>query len=154
MLPPGSPPLEDDRAAEVSLAGQAAALPAGLYRLALRLVAPGETLQRTTNPVALTIAPLVTNLPLVVPREADGSAIVTVTATPVLREGQRAVLILGSMEYEPQGGAASPAGELTFIVADAAVGAPTSLGSGSTTSRARSPTAPPSRPPSSATRFT
>jgi hypothetical protein len=121
-LPPVSPPEPVDRVVDFSLAGQAAALPAGLYRVAVRLVRPGETTPRETNRVALTIVPRMTNLPLVVARAPDGSASFTVEFTPALRAGQRAVLVLGSAEHEPQGGAASPAMELSFVVADAPEG--------------------------------
>nr|WP_281415087.1 DUF4255 domain-containing protein [Azospirillum picis] len=124
-LPPVSPPEPADRVVEFSLAGQAAALPAGLYRVAVRLVRPGEITPRETNRVALMIAPRMTNLPLVVPRAADGSASFTVEFTPALRAGQRATLILDSAEHEPHGGPASPASpvtECTFIVTDAPTG--------------------------------
>lgn len=122
-LAPTSPPEPADGVLAVSLAAQAATLPAGLYRVAARLVRPGESVPRVTNRVPLAIAPQITNLPLVVARAGDGSATVTIAFTPTLREGQVAALILGATEHGPQAGTASPAAELTFVIPDAPVGA-------------------------------
>jgi hypothetical protein len=116
------PPVSADDTVEFSLVGEAAALPVGVYRLAVRLVRPGEGDARETNRVALTLAPRMTNLPLTVAREADGSARFVVAFAPALRAGQRAVLILGTREYEPQGGPGSPATELSFVVPEAPLG--------------------------------
>ena len=116
-----SPPADQAARVEFSLAGQASVLPAGVYRVALRLVRPGESEARETNRIAFTLAPRMTNLPLTVPRGSDGSASFTVEFTPVLRAGQRAVLVLGQTEYQPQG-TGSPASELSFSIAAAPVG--------------------------------
>ena len=121
-LPPASPPAAGPGEIAFSLAGQAAALPVGVYRVAARLVMPGETEPRLTNQIALTLAPRMTNLPLRVPRAGDGSASFAIAFTPELRPGQRAVLVLGTTEHLPQDGAASPGAELVFTIPDAPVG--------------------------------
>ena len=121
-LPPPSPPVGIEALIEVSLEGQEAALPAGVYRVAARLVRPGETEPRETNRVALTVAPRMTNLPLAVTRAGDGSASFTIEFTPALRPGQSVVLVLGQDEIAPLGGAGSPATSLDFQIADAPIG--------------------------------
>jgi hypothetical protein len=120
-LPPPSPAVATDTLIEVSLAGQAATLPVGVYRVAARLVRPDESEPRETNRVALTIAPRMTNLPLSVVRAGDHSASFTIEFTPMLRAGQRAVLVLGQTEHLPQG-SGSPAAELAFTIPDAPLG--------------------------------
>ena len=80
--------------AAFSLAGLQAVLPAGSYRVAVRLTRPdllGQDKVYTTNPLMLTLAPQITNLPQTVARAGDGSATVTINFTPALRAGQRAV---------------------------------------------------------------
>jgi hypothetical protein len=121
-LPPPSPAVGSDELIEFSLAGEVATLPVGVYRVAARLVRPGESDPRETNRIALTLAPQMTNLPLSVARAGDGSASFTIELTPALRAGQSGVLILGQSEYLPQGGPGSPATELSFVVPDAPLG--------------------------------
>ena len=121
-LPPASPPVGMDTLIEFSLAGQAAALPVGVYRVAARLVRPGESDPRETNRIALTLAPRMTNLPLTVARAGDGSASFTIEFTPELRAGQTVLLVLGQTEHLPQGGLGSPATSLSFVIPDAPLG--------------------------------
>ena len=121
-LPPSSPPVEPDTTVRFSLAGQAATLAVGVYRVAAHLVRPGESEPRETNRVALTLAPRMTNLPLSVARLGDGSAGFTIEFTPALRVGQTAVLVLGQTEYLPQDAPGSPATQLSFVVPDAPSG--------------------------------
>ena len=121
-LPPPSPAISTDAVIEFSLANQAAALPVGVYRVAARLVRPEESDPRVTNRIALTLAPAITNLPLTVPRAGDGSASFTIAFTPMLRDGQSAVLVLGQDEYLPQASPGSPATELNFVIPDAPLG--------------------------------
>jgi Pvc16 N-terminal domain len=120
-LPPLSPAVATNTLIEFSLEGQAAALPVGVYRVAARLVRPGEDDPRETNRIALTIAPRMTNLPLSVARAGDGSASFTIEFTPALRAGQSVVLVLGQTEYQPQG-SGSPATELAFAIPNAPLG--------------------------------
>ena len=110
--------------AAFSLAGQQDALPAGSYRVVLRLTRPdaqGADRLHETNSLVLTLAPQITNLPQTVARAGDGSASVAITFTPALRDGQRAVLVLGTTEYQPLEAGATPT-SLTFQVAQAQVG--------------------------------
>ncbi len=120
-------PTPDRPAATVaafSLAGQQAALPAGSYRVVVRVTRPdllGVDKVYTTNPLVLTLAPQITNLPQTVARAGDGSATVTINFTPALRAGQRAVLVLGAEEFQPETAGATPT-SLAFVVAQAQVG--------------------------------
>ena len=117
-----SPPLDANTNIEFSLAGQTSTLPVGIYRIIARVVRPAESQLRTTNAVALAIAPRITNLPLTVARGSDGSASFTIEFTPALRDLQRAALVLGQNEHAPVGLSASPAGELSFVIPNAPVG--------------------------------
>lgn len=120
-------PTPDRPAATVaafSLAGQQAALPAGSYRVVVRVTRPdllGVDKVYTTNPLVLTLAPQITNLPQTVARAGNGSATVTINFTPALRAGQRAVLVLGAEEFQPETAGATPT-SLAFVVAQAQVG--------------------------------
>lgn len=120
-------PAPDRPAATVaafSLAGQQAVLPAGSYRVVVRVTRPdvlGVDKVYTTNPLVLTLAPQITNLPQTMARAGDGSAAVTINFTPALRDGQRAVLVLGADEFLPQTAGATPT-SLAFVIAQAQVG--------------------------------
>ena len=120
-------PTPDRPAATVaafSLAGQQAALPAGSYRVVVRVTRPdllSVDKVYTTNPLVLTLAPQITNLPQTVARAGDGSATVTINFTPALRAGQRAVLVLGAEEFQPETAGATPT-SLAFVIAQAQVG--------------------------------
>ena len=126
-LPVLAAQLPDRPAATVaafSLAGQQDALPAGSYRAVVHLTRPdaqGADRLHETNSLVLTLAPQITNLPQTVARAGDGSASVTITFTPALREGQRAVLVLDATEYLPLEAGATPT-SLAFQVAEAQVG--------------------------------
>ena len=120
-------PTPDRPAATVaafSLAGQQAALPAGSYRVVVRVTRPdllSVDKVYTTNPLVLTLAPQITNLPQTVARAGNGSATVTINFTPALRAGQRAVLVLGAEEFQPETAGATPT-SLAFVIAQAQVG--------------------------------
>ena len=110
--------------AAFSLAGLQAVLPAGSYRVVVRVTRPdvlGVDKVYTTNPLVLTLAPQITNLPQTVARAGDGSAAVTINFTPALRDGQRAVLVLGADEFLPQTAGATPT-SLAFVIAQAQLG--------------------------------
>ena len=122
------PPLPPDRpaatTAAVSLAGQAAALPVGVYQLTLQATRPdllNQPRRMASNRLALTLAPRITNLPQTVARAGDGSATVTVNFTPELRTGQHATLVLGSSEVLPLVAGATPT-SLQFRMANAVPG--------------------------------
>ena len=126
MLPVLAPAADRPAAtvAAFSLAGQQATLPAGTYRVSVRLTRPdaqGEDRQHESNALLLTLAPRITNLPQTVARAGNRSATVTLQFTPELREGQRAVLVLGATEVLPQTAGATPA-SLVFVIPEAPVG--------------------------------
>jgi hypothetical protein len=121
-LPPTSPAVGTDALIEFSLEDQSAALPVGVYRVAARLLRPGESEPRQTNRIAMTLAPEITNLPLTVSRAGDGSASFAIEFTPALRDGQTALLVLGQSEYLPQASPGSPPTELSFVIPDAPPG--------------------------------
>jgi hypothetical protein len=102
-------------------AALAGTLPAGVYRVGARLLRDDEDTARDTNRMALTLAPQMTNLPLNVARAGDGSASFSISFTPALRAGQDVVLVLGQDSHLPQA-TASPASELSFVIAAAPVG--------------------------------
>lgn len=112
-----------DALVQVRLAGSpGASLPVGVYRVSASVVRPTESERRETNRLTLVLAPQMTNLPLNVNRDGAGSASFTIDFVPMLRAGQRAVLVLGQNEYLPQGGA-SPASSLSFVIPNAPVSA-------------------------------
>ena len=122
---PAQPPARPAATtAAISLAGQAAALPVGVYQLTLQATRPdllNQPRRMDSNRLALALAPRITNLPQTVARAGDGSATVTVNFTPELRTGQRATLVLGSDEVLPQTAGATPT-SLQFHMPDAAPG--------------------------------
>ena len=101
--------------------GLAGSLPVGVYRVSASVVRPTESDPRETNRLTLVLAPRMTNLPLPVTRDGGGSASFTIDFVPMLRAGQRAVLVLGQSEYLPQG-SGSPASSLSFVITNAPTG--------------------------------
>jgi hypothetical protein len=75
------------------------ALPAGTYDLSVEVVRPGESAPRTTNTLALSIAPVIVDVPTspVLPDNA-GTAFISIDCTPALLPNQRVSLIVGSDE--------------------------------------------------------
>jgi hypothetical protein len=101
--------------------GLTSTLPVGVYRVAARLVGPGDSDPRETNRLAMTLAPQMTNLPLSVARDGNGTASFMIDFVPALRAGQSVVLVLGQDEFLSQG-IGSPATELSFVIPNAPVG--------------------------------
>lgn len=97
-------------------------LPVGVYRVSASVVRPTESEPRETNRLTMVLAPQMTNLPLAVVR-VGGTASFTIDFMPMLRAGQRAVLVLGQHEYLPQG-SGSPAASLGFVIPNAPVSPP------------------------------
>lgn len=92
--------VTDGAAVDVPLpSGDAAeaAWPAGVWTLSFDVVRPGETLARTSNAVALPLAPSLDLPPTSVTRDAATRAVtVTVGVHPPVRPSQRARLVLGT----------------------------------------------------------
>ena len=101
--------------------GRAADFPVGLYQVSAQVVRPGEADPRTTNRLALVLAPEIINLPQEVPREGDGSASVTLNFRPELRAGQSVALVLGQQEIAPLPFMA-PVSSLNFVIPNAPAG--------------------------------
>ncbi len=101
---------------------QAANFPVGVYRVGVSLVRPTETNPRTSNRLAMTIAPEITGLPMNVVRDGGGTASFTLNFHPALRAGQGVVLILGQQEYAPEPFVA-PTTTLDFVIPNAPVDA-------------------------------
>jgi hypothetical protein len=97
-------------------------LPVGVYRVSASVVRPTESDPRETNHLTMVLAPQLTNLPLNVNRDGAGSAGFSIDFEPMLRAGQRAVLVLGQDESQPQG-SGSPASSLSFVIPNAPAGA-------------------------------
>lgn len=96
--------------------------PVGFYQVAARLIRPPETEARTTNYLALVVAPTITTLPASpVVRDGDGTASFTLGFHPELRPGQSVSLFLGQHEYAPEEFSA-PATSLDFEIPDALPG--------------------------------
>ena len=92
--------------------------PAGFYTLAVLVQRPGETYRRTTNQLALSLAPSVTITPASAPA---GSVTYTATCTPQIWLGQAVSLFLGDAEIAAQAFTAQT-GTLTFAATDLAAG--------------------------------
>jgi Pvc16 N-terminal domain len=99
---------------------RAADFPVGVYRVGVQLVRPGEAAARTSNRLAMTLAPEMTGLPISVARDGAGTATFTINFFPALRAGQSVALVLGQQEYAPQPFTA-PTTSLQFAIEDAPV---------------------------------
>lgn len=98
--------------------------PVGVYRVAVRLVRPAEATPRTSNRLAMTVAPEITGLPMNVARNGAGTASFTLNFTPALRAGQAVSLVLGQQEYAPEAFATPTTTSLDFVIENAPVAPP------------------------------
>jgi Pvc16 N-terminal domain len=80
----------------VQIPNQAALWPAGFYTVVVLVQRPGETFRRTTNALALPLAPALTIAPASAPA---GNIVYTVTVTPDVWPAQGVTLILGDNEF-------------------------------------------------------
>jgi hypothetical protein len=94
--------------------------PVGVYRVGARLVRAGETDPRETNRLAMTLAPHLLGLPVVVARDGAGTASFGVNFHPALRAGQSVTLLLGQQAYAPEP-FTPPVTTLDFVIPDAPV---------------------------------
>jgi hypothetical protein len=101
-------------------AAQADDFPVGVYRVGARVLLAGESAPRSTNQLALTIAPSFVGPATPVNRAGDGSASFSLSVSPALRAGQTARLVLGGAEYAPNP-FADLATTLSFVIPDAPV---------------------------------
>ena len=98
---------------------QANDFPVGVYRVALGLVRPAETEPRSSNQLAMTLAPDISGLPMAVVRVGT-TATIALNFTPALQAGQSVVLVLGQQEY-PAEPFVPPATSLDFVIENAPV---------------------------------
>jgi len=98
----------------VQVPNQPAVWPAGFYTVAVLVQRAGETFRRTTNQLALSLAPTVSIVPASAPA---GSITYTATSSPQVWPGQIVSLLLGNLEI-----AATPfttqTGTLTFAASN------------------------------------
>ena len=98
-------------------------LSVGIYQLAIRVTRPGESVQRTSNLLALVIGPEITTpLPTSILRDANGKATITLNCQPQVRKGQQVSLLLGALEVFAKPFTIAPTGTLTFEVPAAPTG--------------------------------
>jgi hypothetical protein len=98
----------------------AAKFPVGIYSVSAQLMPPDEANDRSTNRLALTLAPTITGLPMTVAR-VGGTATFTLNFSPALRTGQEAVLLLGQLEFLPEPFATPTTTSLDFVIKNAPV---------------------------------
>ncbi len=102
-------------------AARAADFPVGIYQVSAQLLRPGEIERRTTNRLALVVAPKITSASQNVQRDGAGTASFTLTFRPELRDGQRVSLLLGQHAFPPAA-YTPPTVSLDFVIPDAPVG--------------------------------
>src|SRR5271166_3242991 len=90
------PPQAGGTATALTVQIQPAVWPAGFYTVAVLVRRPGETFRRTTNALALALAPSITIAPASAPA---GTIVYTVTVAPQVWPTQRASLMLGDNEF-------------------------------------------------------
>ena len=100
---------------------RAADFPIGVYEVSARVVRPGEDKPRTTNRLALVVAPEITNLPMSIARNGNGTASFTLNFHPELRAVQSVSLLLGQQALAPKA-YTPPVASLDFVIPNAPVG--------------------------------
>jgi hypothetical protein len=117
------PPLPKNSATSILFTiptASATKFPVGIYSVSTQLMPPDEANNRLTNCLALILAPTITGLPMTVAR-VGGTATFTLTFSPALRAGQKAVLLLGQLEFLPEPFATPTTTSLKFVIKDAPV---------------------------------
>ncbi len=102
----------------VLLPAQPAAWPAGIYSVSVLVQRPGETFERETNALTVSVAPSLTLTPATA---AAGSVTYTATVSPEVLPAQRVSLMLGSNAFDPDPHPAQT-GTLTFRTGGLAAG--------------------------------
>jgi hypothetical protein len=126
MLPPLAGAT--DRQISIQLPSGAAASAAGragvyAVSVAVRNTVDGKLVERVTNEIPLTLAPVIESIAIVpntIAHDADGNATLTLrlTFTPQARPEQRSTLLIGDREVlpEPPAGDPAPTDTLDFVV--------------------------------------
>jgi Pvc16 N-terminal domain len=94
LLPPAAGGTA--RELKVTIPNQPANWPAGLYKVSVLVTRVGETFERTTNALAIPLAPSAT---VAAAGAAPGPVTLTATCAPEVRPGQRATILIGSSEF-------------------------------------------------------
>ncbi|MDF3308908.1 DUF4255 domain-containing protein [Rhodococcus sp. T2V] len=100
---------------------RASDFPATIYQMVADVIRPGEPVPRSTNHMALVVAPHITNLPMNTAVDGSGTATFTIEFTPDYRAGQTVSLALGSAEVAAHGTSVQTA-SLDFVVPNAPLG--------------------------------
>jgi hypothetical protein len=103
---------------KVTIPNQPAHWPAGLYKVSVQVTRVGETFDRTTNALAMPLAPSAT---VAAVGAAPGPVSLTATCSPEIRPGQRATILFGSSEFLANPHPA-PTNTLTFAVNEIVAG--------------------------------
>jgi hypothetical protein len=97
VLPDGSDESTLDFTASVP-----ASLPAGLYRLELRVLRPGEAAPRTSNVLPVALAPAIVFPPITMTRGAGNVLSLRIGCRPDVRVGQKVALLMDTREAPAQ----------------------------------------------------
>jgi hypothetical protein len=90
-------------------------LAAGFYTIAIELTTPRGTI--SSNELPLAVAPVIDPpLPLTLPREADGTAIIDLSCSVPLLAEQRVTLLLGDFEVRRESPPVAPTNAFKFII--------------------------------------
>lgn len=109
----------DDALVAFNVPALPAALPAGLYRVELRVLRPGDLTPRTSNALPLALAPAITSFPPVAMARSGGNLLsLTIACEPTVRVGQRVSLLMDTREASPQPFTSDTA-QVSFEFADA-----------------------------------
>jgi hypothetical protein len=101
----------------VSLPDQPQNFPAGIYMISVSVIRPGETSKRTTNALALAVAPqILSNPPINAARNGDKITI-TLACSPEVLPAQSVALLLGGDEVPAEPHPAQT-GNLSFVAVD------------------------------------
>jgi hypothetical protein len=95
------PGATDTRVAFTIPGARSADLPAGVYRVSVRLTPEGEANPRESNQRAFQLAPKILGLPAAVARDGTGTAVLTLTVAPHVRQRQSVSLVVGQREVRP-----------------------------------------------------
>ncbi len=95
-----------------------ASLPAGLVRLELRVLRPGETVPHTSNLLPVAVAPVITFPPITMTRNAGNVLSLRLGFQPEVRMGQKVALLMDTLEAPAQPFTANTS-TLDFQFADA-----------------------------------
>lgn len=110
-----------DTTIEAQLPDDPATVPAGIWTAAAIISQAGQP-DWTTNELPFGVAPVVSNLPLTVARNAHGAAVIVLTCEPAVGPKQSCALVLGETSVPAPAPRTARQSSLTFTVSAAAPG--------------------------------